>query len=255
MATKIVNNMKKIYILIAAVLLLVACEAGSNDSATADNFGGEGQGGSLAAFALRNNYLYTVDQFGLNVFSLADIQNPVLLNTVDISFDIETIFSLKEYLYIGSQSGMFIYSIENPEFPEYVSSVEHFTACDPVIANENTAFVTLWSDLGCGTTINQLEVYDISEITTPVLLNVRELTFPKGMGLYDDFLFVCDDEIKIFNISDPTNTTLVHSIDRLAFDVIIRGDLLIAIGENGLYQYSLDPTNIENIVALSTIDF
>lgn len=248
--------MKKIYItIITALLVLVGCETSSNEAATTDNFGGEGQGGSLATFALRNNYLYTVDQFGLNVFSLADIQNPVLVNTVDISFDIETLFSLKDYLYIGSQSGMFIYSVENPEFPEYLSSVEHFTACDPVIANETNAFVTLWSDLGCGTTINQLEVYDISEITSPVLLNVRELVFPKGMGLYDDFLFVCDDEIKIFDISDPINTVLVHSLDRLAFDVIVQGDLLIVIGENGLYQYSLDPTNINNITALSSIEF
>ncbi len=246
--------MKKIYILLAATLLILSCSSDSTNSN--DVFGGDGgQGGSLAIFTIRNNYLYAVDNTGLNVFSILDRENPVKVNHVDISFNIETLFGFKDYLYIGSQNGMFIYSIENPEFPQYLADVQHFTACDPVIANENTAFVTLWTDIGCGNNINQLEVYDVTEITEPILLNVRELTFPKGMGLYGDYLLVCDDEIKVFDVSDPSNTVLVHSIDSIAFDVIINNNVLIAIGESGLFQYQLDPQNIENTTLLSTIEF
>ena len=122
-----------------------------------------------------------------------------------------------------------------------------------MVANENYAFVTLWSDLGCGGIVNQLEVYDVRDVLNPVLVNVRELTFPKGLGLYNDYLIVCDDEIKIFDVSDPATSTLVHSIDRFAFDVIIQGDLLIAIGESGVYQYQLDSTSITNTTELSAI--
>lgn len=246
--------MKKIIILIAAVVLTLSCSTDSSNSS--DTFVADGgQGGSLAIFTIRGNYLYAVDEFGLNVFSILNRENPVKVNHVNISFNIETLFSFKDYLYIGSQNGMFIYSIESPEFPEYLADVQHFTACDPVIANENTAFVTLWTEIGCGNTINQLEIYDVSEITNPVLLNVRELTFPKGMGLYGDYLFVCDDEIKVFDVSDPTISVLVQTIDRLAFDVIISNNVLIAIGESGLFQYQLDPLNIENTELLSSIEF
>ncbi len=244
---------KLIYILFIGVLL-ASCSSDSGDSITLESSdNADGQGGSLAIFALKGDYLYAVDQSDLIVFSVSTASDPVQVNRVSIGFNIETIFGYKNYLYIGSQNGMFIYNIDNPEFPEYLSSVEHFTACDPVVANETTAFVTLWSDLGCGNNVNQLEVYDVTEITNPVLLSTRELTEPKGLGLFGNYLIVCDDEIKIFDISDPTNTVLVHNIDRLAFDVIIQGDLLIAIGEMGVYQYRLDTSDITNTTSLSTI--
>lgn len=225
---------------------IISCESDSSNSEsqvpTAD-----GQGGSLARFTLKGNYLYTVDNFGLNVFNVADTKDPVKVNSVPIGFNIETLFGYKDYLYIGSQNGMFIYSLENPEFPDRLSSVEHFTACDPVIANDTHAFVTLHSETFCGNDINVLEIYDVTKVTEPVLLNSRNLTFPRGLGLYGDFLFVCDDEIKVFDVSNPAESKLVTSIKRSAFDVIIRNDLLIAIGESGLYQYSLSNDSEEGV--------
>jgi hypothetical protein len=88
----------------------------------------------------------------------------------------------------------------------------------------------------------------------PVLISSRNLTKPIGLGLYNDYLIVCDDEVKIFDVSDPQNSLLVHSINRNAFDVIVNNDTLILIGENGLYQYSLNPNSIQNTQELSTIN-
>ncbi|WP_035336799.1 hypothetical protein [Dokdonia sp. PRO95] len=246
--------MKKYIYIIALVIVALGCSSDGNSSgeslSTADSVG---QGGSLATFVIKGNYLYTVDNEDLNVFNIANTTEPVLVNTVRIGFDIETLFSYRDYLYIGSRNGMFIYSVNNPEFPEQLSSVQHFTSCDPVVANDQYAFVTLWSDLGCNGFVNQLEVYDVSDVLNPMLVNVRQLTFPKGLGLYGDYLIVCDDEIKIFDVSNPAESVLVHSIDKLAFDVIIQGDLLIAVGESGVFQYALNPQNITDTPALSTI--
>ncbi|MFT5863323.1 MAG: hypothetical protein ACI828_001980 [Flavobacteriales bacterium] len=247
--------MKKLLSIFAIAILAASCSSDSsnNESASQDATNIDGQGGSLAIFALKGDYLYAVDRSDLIVFSVTNATDPVQVNRLSVGFNVETIFGYEDYLYIGSQSGMFIYNIANPEFPEYLSSVEHFTACDPVVANDTNAFVTLWSEVGCGNFVNQLEIYNVEDILNPVLLSVRELTEPKGLGLYGDYLFVCDDEIKIFDISDPENTVLVHNIDRLAFDVIIQGDLLIAIGETGVWQYQLDPSLITNTTSLSTI--
>lgn len=230
--------MKKYVYFLLFSIVVIGCESDSSNSESQAP-SSDGQGGSLARFTLKGNYLYTVDNFDLNVFNVADTQDPIQVNTVPIGFNIETLFGYKDYLYIGSQNGMFIYSLENPEFPDRLSSVEHFTACDPVIANDTHAFVTLHTNTFCGNDINVLEIYDVGKVTEPVLLNRRNLISPKGLGLYGNYLFVCDDEIKVFDITNPAESKLVSSIKRSAFDLIIRNDLLIAIGESGLYQYSL----------------
>ena len=244
--------MRKIYSTLIIVLLLINCDSDSSNDSSA--FSENGQGGSLARFALYVDYLYVVDDTNLNVFSIVNREEPVQVNTIPIGFNIETLFNYKNYLYIGSRNGMHIYNIDNAEEPVYVSDVQHFTACDPVVANETHAFVTLHANIGCGTNINVLEIYDVTDITNPLLISSRNLTQPIGLGLYNDYLFVCDDEVKVFDVSNPIDSQLVTSIDVNSFDVIINNGTLILIGENGLYQYSLDSDDITNIVHLSTIN-
>jgi len=245
-----------IYLILFAVLAL-SCENDSSDSfSDPSSPNSDGQGGSLATFALKGNYLYTVDNTDLTVFNITNEVDPVQVNTVPIGFNIETLFSYKDFLYIGSRNGMFIYELNNPEFPKQLARVDHFTACDPVIANDTHAFVTLHSTAFCGNSINVLEIYDITNITQPVLVSSRNLSSPRGIGLFQNFLVVCDDEIKIFDITDPAEAKLVNSINKRAFDVIISGDLMMAIGETGLYQYKLKSetsTTIET-TELSTIN-
>ena len=231
--------MKKLFALLVLSILITSCESDSDSANGQDSPSTDGQGGSLATFTLKGDYLYVVDRFDLNVFSIGNAQEPVFVNNVNVGFDIETLFGYKDYLYIGSRTGMFIYRLNDPEFPQKLSQVQHFTACDPVVANDTHAYVTLHSDTFCGNDINLLEIYDVTDVTRPILISSRNLIFPRGLGLYGDYLIVCDDEIKIFDVSNPTESKLVNAIDRQAFDVIINGDLLITIGETGLFQYRL----------------
>lgn len=247
---------KYITLILPIVLFIFACSSNNDSSSTeASSFDNStGQGGSLARFTIFNDYLYTVDNQDLNVFNISNNEQPVQVNEVNIGFNIETLFNYKEFLFIGSQNGMFIYSVDNPEEPLFLSEAQHFTACDPVVANLTHAFVTLHTNVGCGNNLNQLQIYDVADLENPVLISTRNLTRPIGLGLYGDYLIVCDDEVKIFNVADPENTVLVHNINRDAFDVIIQDNLLILVGQNGVYQYSLDPTNIQNTQELSTIN-
>lgn len=240
--------MRRIIVLLAIVFLV-----GCSDSDT-DPSSDIGQGGSLAVFAVKGNYLYCVDDTNLNVFSLTNKEKPVKVNQVQIGFNIETLFSYKENLFIGSRNGMFIYSITNPENPAKLSAVQHFTACDPVIANDTHSFVTLNSNTFCGNNINVLQVYDTQDLTKPKLIHSRTLAHPKGIGFYGkDYLLVCDDVIKIFNIQNPAEPTLAASIDKKCFDVIVRNNTLFAIGDNAVYRYELNPTNIKDINLMSEV--
>lgn len=236
------------------VLLLAACSQDSND--TTSNGGGDGQGGSLAIFLLKGNYLYTVDYQNLNVFNIQQEQNPIKVNTVNIGFDIETLFGFNNYLFIGSSTGMYIYDVSNPELPKQLSVSRHFRACDPVVANDKFAYVTLHTNAICGGSLNELQTYDITDVENPVLLNTRGLTSPKGLGLYHNYLIVCDDDVKIFDVSDPSNSVYIASIPiTLSIDVIIRENQLFIISDKGLYQYQLNPNSISSFSKMSEIVF
>jgi hypothetical protein len=234
-------------------LILISCSEDGNNDLTGSS--GDGNAGSLAIFALKGDYLYTVDSGNLNVFSLINTAEPTKVNQINVGFNIETLFSNGDYLFIGSRNGMFIYTIENPENPTYLSSAQHFTSCDPVIANETHAFVSLHSNNNCGSNINVLQVYDIIDQSNPILVHQRTLTNPKGIGLYHNYLIVCDDDLKIFDIQNPNEPILVKAINKNCFDVIIKNDDLYAIGKQGLYRFLLNQNDITNVILKSEVTF
>lgn len=248
--------MKKIYILAITFLFLIGCGETSNDSSP-NSVSGDGQGGSLATFTLKGKYLYTVDFYNLSVFNIENTQNPIKVNTIDVGFDIETLFSFKDYLFIGSRDAMYIYDISNAELPKKLSQSNHFRSCDPVVANATHAYVTLHTNTRCEGTVNELKVYDIADVENPKLLNTRGLTQPKGLALYgDDYLLVCDEDVKIFNISNPENSVFIKSIPTNgSIDIIIRENHAFIINEHSIDQYELNYNNIEQFTKISSFTF
>lgn len=247
----------KLILVISTVFLLFACGDNASDSYQANDIGGDGQGGSMATFILKDNYLYTVDFYNLSVFNVDNPINPIKVNTINVGFNIETLFSFKDYLFIGSQRAMYIYDITNAELPKKLSESRHFTACDPVVANGTHAFVTLHSNATCGGLVNELKTYDITDIENPILLNNRGLTQPKGLSLYgSDYLLVCDDSVKIFDITDPENSKYIEEIPTTgAIDIIIRNNHAFIISEHSINQYELNTTDITNFKKISTFTF
>lgn len=247
--------MKKIYTLIIALCCFLAC---NEDTSSDSSFeAGDGTGGSLATFILKDDYLYTVDSFKLSVFNITDSANPIKVNSVDVGFDIETLFSFKNHLFIGAQSAMFIYDITNKELPQLLSESNHFTSCDPVVANATNAYVTLHTNTNCQGQLNELRTYNIEDIENPILLNVRSLTEPKGLTLYsDNYLLVCDDSVKIFDISNPEDSIFINEIPTTgSIDIIIRDDNAFIISESAIDQYKLDTSNISNFTQTSKFTF
>ncbi|MBN2658177.1 MAG: hypothetical protein JXR86_14045 [Spirochaetales bacterium] len=111
----------------------------SVDYAVEDSSGGtSGTGGSMARFTLYGNdsdlwHLYTVDDTNLRVFELSSPWSPSPEVSKNLGWDIETIFPYKNYLYIGSSSAMYLYSLENPSNPVETATVSHFSSRDPVV--------------------------------------------------------------------------------------------------------------------------
>ncbi|MEJ7679188.1 MAG: hypothetical protein WKG06_15305 [Segetibacter sp.] len=216
-----------------------------------------GVSGSMARFTLLNNYLYTVTDNNLNVFNISQSENPVFANTVNIGWGIETIYPFKNNLFIGSQSGMFIFNTANPAQPEMLSQFTHITKCDPVIADDNFAYVTLRTGTNCsGDNINVLDILNIQNLQTPWLVKSYPLTNPHGLSKSGKTLFICDGAagLKVYDAADVNNLRLLQTVDGIdAYDVIAQNDNAIVVAKDGLYQY--DYTNRSNVTLQSKISY
>jgi hypothetical protein len=237
------HNMKKFIhaILITAIVLTgITC---SKQSASYSSPGG-GAGGSLARFAISGNYLYMVDKSNLKVYSIADPANPVLKNTTTVGFEIETIYPFKDKLFIGSASVVHIFSVDDPEHPQKLStaiSPQVLRRCDPVVAKDTVAYATLRTNGACGGVQSIVAVYDIRDITHPVQKMTYPVNEPYGLGYADTALYVCDKErLLVFDIKSAYNMQLVKSINGDEYmDVIPYGNTLICWVKQGVVLYDI----------------
>src|SRR5205085_4518442 len=114
-----------------------------------------GVGGSMARFTIVNDYMYAVNSHNLLSISLVNSADPVLKENIFAGFDIQTIYPFKDFLFLGSMGGMYIFDISNPAVPPPKSNFAHATACDPVISDGDYAYVTLRAGTNCGPTANE----------------------------------------------------------------------------------------------------
>jgi hypothetical protein len=227
------------------LLLIFACEdAGYSSNDTAGNE--TGTGGSMARFTIANNRLYAVDHQSLKTFDITNESTPSYRDSVYLSNDIETIFPFGNTLFIGSQNGMYIYDINSPDNPRKLSSYQHITSCDPVVTDGNYAFVTLNSlNSWCGNWVNELHVVNVQNLSSPRLERSYSMSGPRGLALKNEYLYVCDDGLKVFDRTNVNNIVqLAHFNDIQAYDVIPDDDRIIVIGEDGFYQYRFDGSNL-----------
>ncbi|HRP58423.1 hypothetical protein [Agriterribacter sp.] len=208
-----------------------------------------GTGGSMARFAVAGYYLYSVTLNDLNVFEISRPQQPSFTNKINIGENIETIFPFQQKLFIGSATGMYIYSISNGGNPVKESRFLHVQSCDPVIADEKHAYVTLRTGTTCNSVSNRLEILDIADINSPSLVKTYEMTNPHGLSKDGDILFICDgaNGLKVYNAADVRNLKPITAIEGIeTYDVIAMNNIALVVTSDGLYQYLYaDPGNIQ----------
>lgn len=220
---------------------------GGNDVALNDQVG---TGGSLARFKIVGNYLYTVGVEHLDVFNISNLSQPILANSKYLGWNIETIFHADGYLYIGSTTGMFIYGLENPSNPNYISEFMHWEMCDPVVVDGDYAFLTLRGGNLCGQMESVLEVIDISNKNNPQLVATYAMDNPYGLGFKDNQLFVCDGNsgLKVYDKTNPLDLQMQAEYNTmLSKDVIPLETVLLMIGDGVLYQYEYTPEGLNPI--------
>jgi hypothetical protein len=230
--------------------------ADSKGNYASPNLSGGGQGGSMARFTLINDYLYTVSTSTLNAFSLATPQQPAFVKKTQLdNWGVETIFPFKGKLFIGTTTGILIYNVATPSAPQKTGSFLHVRACDPVIADDDYAFVTLRTGTACQGINNQLEILNITDLSSPKLMKAYPLSNPHGLSKDGKTLFVCDGKggLKVYDASDVWDLKLIKTIDGLeTYDVIATDNKALVVAKGGLYQFNY--ADINNIKLLSKIN-
>ncbi len=213
---------------------------------------GVGIAGSTARFALMSQRMYTVSSDDLKVFNVVNQAAPSYVKTLDLqNNNIETIFPYQNKLFIGSQTGMFIYDAQSPDQPQKLGQFLHVRTCDPVIADNNYAYVTLKGGGICGGAANQLDVLDVKNLLSPQLVKTYPLTSPSGLSKDGNLLLICDGKagLKIFNAAIASSVTLLKQLTGFEpHDVIAQQGIAIVVAVDGLHviDYS-DPFNAKEI--------
>lgn len=216
-----------------------------------------GIGGSMARFGLNGNYLYTVDAEQFHIFNVENSEKPVLASEKEAGLDIETMFIHDGHLFLGTMTGMLVFSLADPKNPVQINSYSHVRSCDPVVVQNHIAYVTLRGGNECGRTVSKLDILKLSsDYKNATLQHSYTMKEPYGLGIDDEILFVCDgkDGLLVYDASDLAligSRKIAQFAEIDAFDVIPFNDFLFMIGKDGFYQY--DYSDLQEIQQISHI--
>ena len=224
--------------LFAFAVAFFSCEK-TSESKSANS---TGVGGSLAKFTIVGNYLYAVSSHFLYTVDISNAASPVKVDESVLNFDMETIYPYKNNLFIGSRTGLYIYSLDNPAKPVLKGEAKHGRSCDPVVANDSVSYSTLKGNSFCGPAESGLYVYNVKDLNYPELKKTIPITEPIGLGMADSALYVsCANEgLRVYSIADAFNPVERETISGYNFiDLIPYNDLLISWVSNGIVLYDI----------------
>ncbi len=254
-------------LVLSIIILLLSCSEGSDVSFGDTVDGSSAQSGSYANMITVGDRLFIVSRTSLITMDITAPLHPVEIYREQLSFDLESLFINGNTLFVGSQTNLYIYNINENGIPEEASVTPYFqfdNICprDPVVANDSIAYVTLSSDdfqvvdnCGRAQIINELRLYNIVDIENPELINTVELDTPKGLGFDQELLFICEKNkgIKVFNIADPLDVKLIdEDLGFAAQDVIVlrSQNRLLVVGGSAVRQYDYDEVGNLSFISL-----
>lgn len=162
----------------------------------------------------------TARDLGVYAINITDPTNPTYLDSLAFSASgvphtAYSVYAAGEYAFVATEPALYVVNITDPTNLHNVSTfIPPFQTASHVVAEGNYAFVT---DYGGGTQSSGLYVVDITDPLNPTqagFITTSGLT-AWGVDVDGDFAYVTDMDTGFhrFNISDPTNPTLIDTFD------------------------------------------
>lgn len=204
------------------------------------------KGGSMACMTrheTNKNVMYAITDKQLKVLNISNAKQPRLVgNPININDQIETVYCEGNRLFVGAREGVHVYSLNNPERPQFVGRYRHQEMQDPVVVEGNRGYLTL-RNLSGRSGNNQLQILDMSNPANPRRLNSINMTNPQGLGVDGSLLFVCDGRagLKMYNVANASSPTLLQTqrLNGNTYDVIVLGEynVVMCVSGNEVVQY------------------
>lgn len=263
------NIMNKFILGIISLFFITSCAESTLSPTSQNPQSSNGTNGSYSQIIVNGDFLYGIVGNEISTLNIADKENIKEIDSQILAYDIESIFINNQSLFVGSASRFYIFDINSEtgiptpvtEQDHNIGFLENSLVClwiDPIIADGDYAYVTLRGSVSniCRTElINQLRVFNITDIENPILINITEMEEPKGLGKDGNTLFVCDgfNGLKIYDVTTPSSPVELYHFDGFdSYDLIVKNGLLQVVAEDQLLQY--DYTDLEDIKLLSSID-
>ena len=208
------------------------------------------QQGTVNRMALINEYLYVIGNRDMYIFDVSENNLSRSKHLDYFSREMETIYPLKDLLFVGSLNSMTIYNTIRPLQPRFVSEFRHATSCDPVLPTEDgVAYVTLRSGNECPGDENTLNVVDITNVQNPFLLTSIALTSPYAMSIANGILFVGEGDAgyRMYEIDGQNLNEIAHDPSITAYDIIShpsQEEIVLFAGPGGISQYHLSGSDL-----------
>lgn len=206
------------------------------------------QGSSYATFAVVGGYLYYIDSDDLVALDVSDPIKPREVGRTRVGWEVQTIYPAGEFLFMGGVVGMYIYDRTDPTKPVEVGRLVHARACDPVVVDGVTAFVTLRGAGQCGGVKDELLSIDITDPAAPKLLCETDVPTPYGLasdgGAGRLYVSKGANGFVLFDVSAPDQPKPIASWVGETKDFIWAGSVLYSMttGEVRVYDVT-DPTD------------
>jgi len=213
--------------------------------------------GSMARFLPIENYLYAINSSDLLLFEISKDEKPNRWGKIGTNTWAETLYTLNDFLFVGSATGMLMYDVSEAGNPTFLNKIDHFRSCDPVVADLEYAYVTLRGGTNCFTERNELQIINIQNPETLEVTATHLMFNPHGLAVHENFVIVCDGTagIKVVNVTDKSAPIVaeIYPIE-FAYDIIIDYPNALVVGEEKLYQYDLSELPKLNLTSESALE-
>jgi hypothetical protein len=275
-----------------AIIGLALTHCGEGGTATG-GAGAPGKAGSTARMVVQGDRLYALrtetsrsygpkqtDSASVLVFDVAADGALASQGSVPAMLGVETITADATRLFLGTPSGVDVYELGTGPggLPRQTRTIQHFNACDPVVVDGTTAYVTLHDAPGCGGGGNELQIFDIGRdeddydddddqsqengagdsgagdasdagdgdgrVDDAGFTGFARLPLdsPRGLGFAAGKLYVCDGAsgLRVIDVADRAKPAVVGGVpEEICEDVIVADGRVVATGPAGITQYAI----------------
>lgn len=254
--------MKQVLGLFVCALFLFSCNEVVEYDATQDS----AISGKYNTMKVIGDFIYAVTDAELVTIDISDPENPNEIDRQELGETIENLYETENVLFIGSEFDMHIFTINENGIPELQSSTQHIEwggtqigVCDPVVAQEDIAYVTISSQAPSGDPcggwieIDELRVYDVHSLSSPELVETISMSAPQGLSVDGDLLFVTNlnSSTIVYELDHQGGLNQVNTIDGGAHDVIAVDGKVLIVSTTEINQY--DYSNVNDIRHYATL--